>query len=135
MIDVKIPVNQWRQFCESFTLQHHGWLVNLCQLDSGSLQQDTPSAHAAIQLFSDYRMLQEVREGREDDRIEILVTVGEGTDQTSFLIVDAIALFMRRIGDAHHGLRVDSRNATTTLIEFRAVTKPESLDGLAESER
>jgi hypothetical protein len=136
MNDIRIPENEWQAFCESFTRQHHGWLVSVCQVDTRDVEQTTaPPARAPEQLFSGSRPLQELREGRTDDLTEVMVTVGEGSDETSFLIQDAVALYNRKSGAAHLGLRVDSGNGTTTLIEFRAAAQPETLDGLAESER
>ena len=135
MSDIRIPENEWQAFCESFSRQHHGWLVGVCQVDTRDIAQSVPPARAPKQLFPGSRPLQELREGRTDDRTEVMVTVGQGADETSFLIQDAVALYSRRSGAAHQGLRVDSGNGTTTLIEFRAAARPETLDGLAESER
>ena len=135
MSDIRIPENEWQAFCESFSRQHHGWLVGVRQVDTREVEQTTPPAGAPKQLFPGSRPLQELREGRTDDLTEVMVTVGEGTDETSFLIQDAVALYSRKSGAAHLGLRVDSGDGTTTLIEFRTAAQPETLDGLAESER
>jgi hypothetical protein len=134
MSDIQIPDNQWQLFCEGFTRQHHGWLVSLCQLQTRELGTGDTPAQTAVHLFPGTRPLEEVREGHSNGRAEIMVTVGEGSDETSFLIEDAVALYTRRAGDAHQGLRVDSGNGTSTLIEFRTPAEPETLDGLAESE-
>ncbi|MGD2055719.1 MAG: hypothetical protein PVJ15_02855, partial [Gammaproteobacteria bacterium] len=125
----------WQQFCEGFTRQHHGWLVSMYQLDTREVARDTQSERAPLRMFPGNRPLQEVREGHQDGQGELMVTVGTGTEETSFLIEDAVALYSRRIGEAHQGLRVDSGNGMTTLIEFRTAAEPESLDGLADSER
>lgn len=135
MNEIEIPQRQWPQFCESFTLQHHGWLVSVRQLPTEELERDQAAANGAAQVLSADHLLQDVREGRQDDAVEIMVTVGEGREETSFLIEDAIALFTRRIGDAHEGLRIDSGNGMTTLVRFRSPAAPASLDGLADSER
>lgn len=130
--DIPVPEAQWHPFCENFSRQHHGWLIGMHQLDTRQLEQGETAAQAGVPLISDNRPLQEVREERKDDIIEVMVTVGEGTDETSFLIEDVVALYRRRIGDAHEGLRIDNRNGTTTLIEFRIATEPEALDGFAD---
>jgi hypothetical protein len=135
MDEIEIPEIQWQQFCEGFTRQHHGWLVSMRQLDVRELEQDRAPERAPVYLFPGERPLQEVREGRQNEHAEFMVTVGTGTGETSFLIEDAVALFSRRTGGAHQGLRVDSGNGMTTLIEFRSPAAPESLDGLADSER
>jgi hypothetical protein len=121
---------QWAQFCDSFTHQHHGWLVNIIQRDTAALQHEDANVHQ----FADNRPLQEVREGSTDGHEELMVTVGAGQDEVSLLIADIVALYNRRIGTAHQGLRIDSSNGTTTLIEFRSTIEPETLDGLAAAE-
>lgn len=132
--DFEIADTEWQQFCENFTRQHRGWRVNMRQLDTSELGPDTAS-QSATSLFPDAVPLQEVREGRENDRVDLMVTAGEGKDEHSLLIEDAIALFQRKIGNAHVGLRIDSRNGKTTLVEFLSAAEPETLNGLAESER
>jgi hypothetical protein len=134
MTDIEITHAEWQQFCENFTRQHHGWLVNMRQLDTRELGPDK-ATKSALTLFPDDAPLQEVREGREDDHVDLMVTAGEGKDERSLLIEDAIALFQRKTGNAHMGLRVDCSNGTTTLVEFRSAAEPESLNGLTESER
>ena len=121
---------QWAQFCDSFTHQHHGWLVNIRQLDTMALEHRDAHGHQ----FASNRPLQEVREGRSEGHEELMVTVGEGQDEMSLLIADIVALYNRKIGTAHQGLRIDSDNGTTTLVEFRSAIEPETLDGLAAGE-
>ncbi|MFC6673068.1 hypothetical protein [Marinobacterium aestuariivivens] len=127
MADIAIAEAEWQSFCEQFTRQHHGWRVRLHQAGTGAAD---PKA-----LFTGEQPLQEVREGTNGNRAEIIVTVGEGRNETSFLIEDAIGLYALRIDDAHRGLRIDSGDGTRTLLEFRAAAAPEALDGLADSER
>jgi len=134
MDETEIPRPQWRSFCEGFTRQHHGWLVGIRQIPTRELPTGRTPAWANP-LFSGERPLQEVREGSSGDAVELMVTVGKGLDETSFLIENALVLFSRAIGGAHAGLRVDSGNGMTTLIEFRSAAEPASLDGLSEMER
>ena len=135
MNDFEIPESQWETFCASFTHQHHGWLVGMHQLATEKLLRGEIPAQAGVLLFPDYRPLQEVREGRVEEQVDVMVTVGEGTDETSFLIEDALALYNRKTGELHQGLRIDSCNGMTTLLDFRTAAAPESLDGLADTER
>lgn len=134
MKGIEIPAIQWQEFCESFTRQHHGWLVNMCRLDTRAMERNEAPEQEAVRLFPVNRPLQEVRQRQNGDQAEIIVTAGTGKDETSVLIEDAIALFSLRNGDVHHGLRIDSRSGATTLIKFRAAADPEALDGLAASE-
>ncbi|NVK43239.1 MAG: DUF5335 family protein [Oceanospirillaceae bacterium] len=130
MADIPIPETEWQSFCEQFSRQHHGWLVSLHQLATAELESASPAA-----LFAGEQPLQEVREGNHAEHAELIITVGEGRDETSFLIEDAIAVYSLRRNDAHRGLRIDNRGGTSTLLEFRVPAAPELLDGLAESER
>jgi hypothetical protein len=134
MNDIPIAQSDWQQFCEDFSRQHHGWLVSISQLDTTAVEPDADAGPQGARLFPGHSPLQEVRKGRSDDRFEIMVTVGEGTEETSFLIENAVALFRRRKGEAHQGLRIDSGDGKTTLVEFRSAAVPEALDGLADSE-
>ena len=135
MSDTRIPEEQWPQFCASFTRQHHGWLVSMRQLDTRHAEEAAGKAHPAVRLFPGSLPLQELREARSDAGAEVMVTVGDGAEETSFLIENAVALYSRKSDAAHQGLRVDTGNGTTTLIEFRVAAEPETLDGLADSER
>jgi hypothetical protein len=134
MEDTPIPEKEWQSFCEDFTRQHTGWLVGISQQDTHSVEAGRQTAQAPMRMFPGERPLQELREGRKDDHVELMVTVGDGADETSFLIEDAIAVYVRRQGAAHQGARVDSGNGMSTLIEFRVPAQPETLDGLAQSE-
>jgi len=129
MTDNRIPEPQWREFCEDFTRQHHGWLVGIQQLETSAVEAGR-TAHKPVQLTPGDRPLQELRAGRTNDVAELMVTVGEGVDETSYLIEDAVALYSRMRGEAHQGVRIDSGNGTTTLVEFRVAAAPETLDGL-----
>jgi hypothetical protein len=134
MEDIAVPASQWLKFCEDFTRQHHGWLVGLHQMDTKALEEDAPMKHTWIPMLSGHHPLQEVREGNADDLSEVMVTVGEGVDEASFLIEDVIALYRRQEGEAHQGLRIDSGNGKSTVIEFRAAADPAVLDGLTDAE-
>jgi hypothetical protein len=119
MNHVDIPQTQWGQFCESFTRHYHGRAVGMRQLDTCEPKGGEPRKQAPDRLFPGARALQEVREGSTDAYVEVMVTVGEGTDETSFLIEDVVALSALGTADADQGLRVDSANGKATLIELQ----------------
>lgn len=114
MSDTPIPAGQWQQFCETFTRRHHGWPVSLSRVDTDATDSESP-----VPQFEGYRTLQEVREGNRGDCADIMVTVGEGTDEVSFLIEDAIALYSRTGSATQEGLRIDTGNGMSALVEFR----------------
>ena len=63
-----------------------------------------------------------------------MITVGEGTGETSFLVENVAALYNNTEENKDIGVRIDSANATSTIVQFRAAAGPEQLDGLAKSE-
>jgi len=129
MNDIRVPEPQWGGFCEDFTRQHHGWLVGVQQLETSAVEAGRTPA-GAVHLPPGDLPLQELRAGRTNDVAELMVTVGKGADETSYLIEDAIAMYRRMSGEAHQGVRIDSGNGTTTLVEFRVAAVPDTLDGL-----
>jgi hypothetical protein len=118
MDDIRIPGNEWREFCEDFTRRHHGRRVDIRQLDTRSVESTRTPARESVHRVDDDRPFQELREGQTDGIAEFMVTVGEGADETSFLIEDAVALYSRGHDDTSRGVRIDSGNGTTTLVEF-----------------
>lgn len=129
MSEIEIPETQWRQFCDQFSVQHYGWLVNVSQLDSSSSPGDKTMEQSPVRIFPRSRPLQELREGEQGAQVELMVTVGEGKDQTSLLIEDVTSVYSREIGKTHRGLRIDSGRGVTTLIDFCAPNAAGSFDG------
>jgi hypothetical protein len=129
MKDIRIPESRWPEFCEDFTRRYHGWLTGIRQLVTRAAESGSAAESLSADLFPGTRPLQELREGTTRDSAELMVTLGKGPDETSFLIEDAVALYSRMRGDVQQGLRVDSGNGTTTLIEFRTVTETATRDG------
>jgi hypothetical protein len=106
----------------------------MLQLDTrGLLRDEASAAQGRAQLFPGSLPLQEVRQAQSGGHVEFMVTVGDGSDETSYLIEDAVGLYSRQAGEAHHGLRIDGNHGRTTLIEFRKAAQAETLDGLANS--
>lgn len=134
MSEIEIPETQWRQFCDQFTVQHYGWLVDVSQLDNAIPAKDGKSLKSPVRVFPCSRPLQELREGEQGPRAELMVTVGEGKDQTSLLIEDVTSVYSRELDETHRGLRVDSGRGVTTLIDFRAPRARPPSEGLGDSE-
>lgn len=132
MNTVKIPEPQWQQFCESFSHQHHGWMVNMYQLDTRLLEQDRQVDEQQLLMLPGNRPLQEVREDKYDNQAEIMVTVGRGHDATSILIEHAIALFSYHENSHQPGIRIDSDNGISTMLEFRAAVGSVKPEGMAQ---
>ena len=127
MHDIEIQHEEWWSFCESFSQAHRGRPVGLIQCPTESVQHATASTPAL--LFAGQRQFQEVRGAQgANDVVELMVTVWEGTEEMSYLIKDAVALYNRGSGERCAGLRIDCRDGTTTLLELRA-TAPGDGDG------
>jgi hypothetical protein len=121
MTEIEIPQTQWGEFGDTFTRQHHGRATRISRLDTVRLRANAaPQGGGAAPALAGLQPLQEVREGRSQDRVELMVTVGRGRDETSVLIEGVVALYSRSQGDTPRGLRIDSGDGTSTLIEFPA---------------
>jgi len=131
---IEIPENQWPEFCNGFSREHHGWLVNMRCVNTDKLGRDRSAAFENGNVLAEGQPLQGVRENRKNDTTEFLVTVGEGGEEVSILVPNVIRLYNEKSDDAHKGLRLDGVDGSSTLVEFRVAANPEMLDGLAESE-
>ncbi len=134
MTDIDVPENAWRERCEIFSREHRGWLVNVRRVETARLEQDRAAALAAGQLLVSDKPLQQVVEAEQAGKVELAVTVGKGADSDTIRVADAVRLIRERRDGAHAGLRIDSNDGTSTLVEFRVAAVPETLDGVAESE-
>jgi hypothetical protein len=104
-----IPVDSWSSFLESFTRQHHGWLVTISRGDE-RLADDEPLDFA-----------------RAADRS---VVVGAGGRQHRLENVREIAVTASGEDESAIG-HVDISNGRETMtLRFRAVISPELVDGV-----
>jgi hypothetical protein len=127
----KISVDEWRGFCDTFSREHHGWLVSVAVSAPGLGNTGEPMP---AKILAQNLPLQEVREAQTDADAEIMITVGEGADETSFLVEKVAAVYENSDAEKDIGMRIDSTNNTSTVVQFRAPAEPETLDGLAQSE-
>jgi hypothetical protein len=127
----KISIDEWGRFCDTFSREHHGWLVSVAVTDA--IPDDAGELRPAKMLAQNLP-LQEVREAQTDSEAEIMITVGEGVEETSFLVENVAELYENTEADKDIGMRIDSINNSTTVLQFRAAAEPEELDGLAGSE-
>ena len=127
----KIAMDEWGRFCERFSREHHGWLVSVAITDP---QSDKPADPYPAKILANDLPLQEIREAQNKDQVEIMITVGTGAEETSFLVENVAALFQNLDAEKHLGVRIDSANTASTIVRFRAPAKPDQLDGLAVSE-
>lgn len=131
---IEIPENQWSEFCEGFSHEHHGWLVSLRRVNTDQLGRDRSAALKNGDVLAEDLPLQEVREKHKDDATKFMVTVGKGAEEVSIPVPNVVRLYSEKSDDAHKGLRLDGGDGSSRLIEFRVAARPETMDGLAESE-
>lgn len=121
---MEIPSDQWPGFCREFTRQHRGWLVTVALAARGSAERETLVHDAVLQGLS--------RE-RRGPHTALVVSVGTAENHMSHRIPAPAHLTLEEAPDgAHKGLRIVSNNGDESMIEFRAPTRPGSLDGIVE---
>lgn len=121
---VDIPSDQWPGFYREFTQQHRGWLVTITVTTDKSGRRETLVHDAVLQGLS--------RE-RPGPTGELVISLGGETTHLSHRVQAPARLTLEATPDgAHKGLYVESGDGQTTLIEFRAPARPESLDGMID---
>lgn len=130
---IEITRKEWPDYCDSFSLQHHGWLVNLRKIKTEALEQNRDAALARAEMLATEQPLQRVSE-QHDGQTVLAITVGEGDTVQTFQVAGVCRLLRERVGGAHLGLRIDNGDGNSLLIEFRSPARPEELDGMAASE-
>jgi hypothetical protein len=127
----KIAYDEWGRFCERFSREHHGWLVSVAIT---ATPQNNSGESRTTKILARNLPLQEVRESQSQDQVEIMITVGNGTDEISFLVENVAEVFQNVEENKHLGLRIDSADSASTVVQFRAPANPGQLDGLAQSD-
>ncbi len=129
---VAVPEADWPDYCETFGRQHHGWLVNLWQVDTQALESDRAGALASGTLLAGNEPLQAVH--LAPDGQTLAVEIGPAGTARRFTAGPVRRLWRERVDESHEGMRIDQGDGRSLLIEFRAPARPEELDGLAPSE-
>lgn len=130
-----IERHEWRDFLDSFAREHLGWLVTIKSLGTNQLPGEDPGMDVpGTNLLERQYPLEDIRESEREDGMDVMLTVGRGSDENSILIEDVSRIYLHKLNAGDKGLRLDSRD-TTTLVEFRAPVAPQSVDGLSAAER
>ena len=117
----EIPKHDWQTFCDAFSRQHEGWLVNVKVLGAAGAQTETgdlPLAGIAADL--------------KDGESAISVLIGETSGQhVNHTITDVTHLWVEETDSgAHQALKIEDRGGEVTLIQFRSTILPEMVDGV-----
>ena len=116
----EIPVEAWREFFDSFSRQHEGWLVNLEVItDKGRLVE--VNNKPLVGVSSDTH--------QKANRVDI--SIGLTPEEHSAHEISGVThvRFLRTDSGADEGLELVSEDGTRTVIRFRAPIRPEMLDG------
>jgi len=134
MADIEIPPQEWADYGKAFSLEHHGWLVIVRQVETRRLEINRDEALVGAAVLALEQPLQEVVIRDRDGRRDAEIRVGSGADAVQLRVENVTRLLREQVDDAHQGLRIDDAAGRSTLIEFRSPAHPEELDGLAQSE-
>lgn len=106
----QIPRGEWREFFDSFSRQHEGWLTRT-ELGDRLLSNDLPLIGIAA------------------DRAAIEIMLGGTT-----YVIDrpARVIFERTRTGAHAGVRIETAGGEVYALQFRVAAHPEFLDGIQE---
>lgn len=119
-----IPLGEWRQFLDSFSRQHAGWLMNV-EVDSLELGaqpeiDDLPLAGISADTMSSAGGAVEIFAGDDPDH------------RITHTIVHATALNLEQSdAGADVALQVKAADGTTTILRFRSPALPETVDNVA----
>ncbi len=127
----EIPREAWREQCETFSREHHGWRVTLRRADTAAIEYDLQMALSGAEVLAVEQPLRAVR--ILPDGTGVVVEVGEEETQR-FELKDLQRVWRERVGETEEGMRFDDGKGHTLLVEFRVPMPPEALDGLAEAE-
>ena len=119
----EIPRREWRQFFDSFSRQHEGWLATLEVLgaDVGAQEEGRELPLAGVGLFSG---------GDETEAISI--DLGTTPDNhISRAISEPIGVWLKQTEEgADAALEIEVADGTKTLLQFRSPMPAELVDGV-----
>ena len=135
MIRTDIPRQQWGLFCDQFSRQHRGWIVNLGSVDSGVFDSDPESAEPHIRPMASPMPLETLLVAHRGDELQLLVTAGERPEHVTHVVRRPEQLRFEQTDEGEHrGLTIATASGETILLRFRVPARPEVLDGIAEAE-
>ncbi len=121
MPSTEIPRSRWRDFFESFSRQHAGWLgtLEIVGRDAAPAVKETP-----------LRLVSVVEEAEQD---AVTVTLGDASNQVEQTVYDVARVLLDEDFDGRHrGLDIESADGERTILRFRSAMKPEMLDGVLD---
>jgi hypothetical protein len=124
-----IPKDQWSDVWRGFASRHRGWLARVLVLRDG----DAANGGRALAVDAPCGRSSWRRRGRE---AHIRILVGEDDRHIAQPVLHPRALMLEhRLDGSEAGLRIEDAEGARTLVRFRVIAAPETLDGLAPAER
>src|SRR5262245_55616740 len=122
MSNVAVPAEEWKEFLDSFTDRHRGWLV---RLEIHDLETEET-------VRSQFMPLHSIELDTEDlNNPRINITVGADAKLVKHVLFRPSRLVLSLSTEgADESLNVQSLN-TSTSIHFRAAVLPDVVDGVA----
>jgi hypothetical protein len=121
MPTIDVPIEEWPDFLETFSRQHRAWLTTI-EPPIGGLGEPRPLG-----------AVRPARDGRRISAIEVSFAGDSGAD--ILRIENPMSVrFRQTAAGADRALEIVDDEGFCTRLGFRAIAKPEILDGVAPGE-
>jgi hypothetical protein len=136
MLETEIPRKRWVAFCEEFSRQHQGWLVEVFVVEAGATPEAAVIDGAPELAESRDARLRRLACRQQGETAIVLVVSGRGDRQTEHRTEGPTRIVFEQEDDgAHAGVRIETAAGGTLAVRFRTPAHPEVLDGLSEAEQ
>lgn len=115
-----LEADSWTAELDGFSRQHDGWLVSITTL--------APDGRAAVEAHN-LPLLGVSRVSPDSN--DIAISVGDKKTHLTHGVRDAVAMRIDLTNDhVERALVIDSKDGSTTSVEFRSPARVEEVDGL-----
>ncbi len=123
----EIPRSEWREFFDSFSTEHEGWLTSIeitgsdiggDQIEAGELPFQGISADT---------------KGSEPDAIEIMCGRNPSDELTHIVHDASLVFFDQGEAGAHQAVEIESADGSKTILRFRAASEPTDLKNVRKT--
>jgi hypothetical protein len=127
MLTVEVPRADWARTLAAFTAVHDGWLVSVDLLGPDIGSQSVISNLPLLGVSAGH--------SGQDDAI-VISAASSPTDHVTHIVRAVTRLYIERTDDgADIALGLPSTDGTETILRFRTVALPETVDGIARPHR
>ena len=123
MRTAEIPRHEWSRTLDEFTAIHEGWLISLDVLG--------PAIGAQLEI-NDLPLLSVSADRNDRDGTVSISAARTASEHITHTIRWVTRVYIERTDEgADAALAIESADGTTTILRFRAVVLPETVDGIA----